>query len=80
MVSWYTLAWQDNRQPASSSAAVSSLRSAMVTSLAPWITCTLHLPQVPRPPQVESIGRPIQWAALKSVVPDGTRVDLSNGR
>ncbi len=36
--------------------------------------------QVPRPPQVESIGSPIQWAALNSVVPGGMRVDFSYGR
>jgi hypothetical protein len=37
----------------------------------------LHLPQVPRPPHVESMGRPIQCAAEKTVVPAGTRVVLS---
>src|SRR2546427_11735142 len=45
----------------------------------PLITRTLHLPHVPRPPQVESMGRPIQCAALNSVVPGGTRVVRSKG-
>jgi len=46
----------------------------------PLLTRTLHLPHVPRPPQVESMGRPIQCAALNSVVPGGTRVVRSKGR
>ena len=38
----------------------------------PARTCTLHLPHVPRPPHVDSIGMPAQCAALNSVVPGGT--------
>ena len=48
-------------------------------STSPLSSCTLHLPQVPRPPQVESMGSPIQWAALKSVVPLGTLVVRPKG-
>src|SRR5205823_2076440 len=70
---------KERRQPASNSPGRSCLRSAVVISAAPWSTWTLHLPQVPRPPQVESIGRPIQCAALNRVVPGGTLVALSNG-
>src|SRR5438552_18262667 len=45
----------------------------------PLITRTLHLPHVPRAPQVESMGRPSECAALNSVVPGGTRVVRSKG-
>ena len=37
----------------------------------------LALAQVPFAPQVLSMGRPIQFAALKIVIPGGTRVTLS---
>src|SRR5882672_12027662 len=72
--------WQERRQPPSISSLSSCRWSAVVTSAAPRITRTLHFPHVPRPPHVESIGSPIQCAALKSVVPGGTRVVRSNGR
>jgi hypothetical protein len=38
------------------------------------------LPHVPRPPHVESIGKPAQWAALKTVVPSGTVATVPLGR
>jgi len=73
-------AWQESRQPSSISAGRSNRWSAVSASVRPSITRTLHLPQVPRPPQVESMGSPIQCAALNNVVPGGTRVVRSKGR
>ena len=71
---------QESRQPSASSSSVKILRSAAVAPFCPSRMRTLHLPQVPLAPQVLSMGRPIQFAALKIVIPGGTRVTLSWGR
>src|ERR1700693_6649471 len=73
-------AWQESRHPSAISVGRSSRWSAVSASVLPSTTRTLHFPHVPRPPHVESIGSPIQCAALNSVVPGGRRVVLSKGR
>ena len=80
VMSSYMRVWHERRQPSEISAGRSNRWSAVSASDRPSTTLTLHFPQVPRPPQVESMGRPIQCAALNSVVPGGTRVMRSNGR
>jgi hypothetical protein len=49
-------------------------------ALTPSSTRTLHLPQVPRPPQVLSMASHAQFAALNTVVPSGAFVTRFWGR
>ena len=53
--------------------------SSRATGTEPSVICTLHFLQVPCPPHVESIARPFQLAASKTVTPDGTRADSPDG-
>ena len=63
---------QASRQPSSSCSRLNVFTSCRVIGLVPS-TRTLHLWQVPWPPQVESIAMPFHDAESKTVTPGGTR-------
>ena len=69
------MAWarQASRQPARSSSGENARGSSRDTGTSPSTHRTLHLRQVPCPPQVESMAMPFQLAASNSVTPAGTR-------
>ena len=65
--------------PRASSSGLKARGSSRDTATSPSTTCTLHLRQVPWPPQVESIAMPFQLAASNSVTPAGTRTSRGLG-
>ncbi len=69
-----------SRHPARSSSGVNARGSSSPTGTSPLAIRTLHLRQVPWPPQVESIAIPFQLAASNTGVPLGTRTSVSSGR
>ena len=70
---------QASRQPAPICSVVNVFTSCRVIGSASPSIFTLHLWQVPWPPQVESIAMPFQDAASKTVTPGGTRTPRSVG-
>ena len=74
------VAWtrQASRQPSSSWSGEKVFSSCRVIA-ADGVTRTLHLWQVPWPPQVESIAMPFHDAESKTVTPGGTRTVRLDG-
>ena len=67
---------QASRHPSSSCSRLNVLTSCRVAGVA-GVSRTLHLWQVPWPPQVESMAMPFHDAESKTVTPGGTRTARS---
>ena len=74
--SWVAVARQASRQPAPSSLGENVRRSCREIGVC-TSRRTLHLWQVPWPPQVESIAMPFHEAESKTLTPGGTRTSRS---